>query len=145
MDNYFAVKWYEDQQKKRENSYQNGQISLLNRNLQNVLHQIQDKIDIDKYKLQEGHVNRKLVSCHVWNIGYANNFESKEIAVEQAIFISLILHLEEAIENRRYLQQEVDRYMRQLGNFDWALYGEFGRRKQMIQRIKTSDDIKRTI
>jgi hypothetical protein len=134
--NYFAVKWYEDQQQKKKDNYERGQVSLLNRNLQNILHQIEDKISKEYYEAQEKNINRKLVSSHLWNIGFLNNLENKEIALEQGVFLTLILHLEDSISNRAYLQQEVERYMRQLGDIDWGMYGEFNRRKHSILRIK---------
>lgn len=133
------MKWYQDQQEKKNNSYEKGQISLLNKHLQRIFYQVADQIDKSKYQLQENHINRKLSHCHVWNIKYLNNEESKEIAVEQAVFLTLILHLETSILNRRHLQEEVDRYMRQLGNFDWAMYGEYGRRTQIVKRIQDKE------
>lgn len=136
MHQHFAIQWYEDQKRRREERYENGQVSILNRRLQKVLNQIRPYIDEEVYERQIEQVNRHLYYAHIWRIENATDLERKEVAVEQAVFISLILHLEESIENRHYLQDEVDRIMRQLGNFDWGMYGEYGRRKQYIYHAK---------
>lgn len=88
-----AMNWYQNQEKKREDNYKNNQIGLINKNLQNILHQMEREIDKSRVEMQEKHINRQLQSCHIWNIGYINNFENKKIALEQGVFIQLLLQL----------------------------------------------------
>jgi len=133
--NQFLMDWHENEKRKKEDRYEKNQLSILNRNLQRILHQIERKIEKDLYKRQEQHVDRQLVSSHIWNLGYLNNLESKKVALEQGVFISLILHCEESLEERTYLKREVERFMSQLGHFDYSLVGEFNRRKQLISRM----------
>ena len=94
---HYAMNWYQDQQKKKENNYQKGQISSINRNIQDILHRLESEIDKDKVAVQEKHINRHLVSCLIWRMGYINNFESERVALEQGVFLQLILKLSESI------------------------------------------------
>lgn len=136
---HYAMNWYQDQQKKKENNYQKGQISSINRNLQDILHRLESEIDKDKVAVQEKHINRHLVSCLIWRMGYINNFESERVALEQGVFLQLILKLSES-GNLKHYESQVERYMRNLGNIDWSLFLEFSRRKQAIQRITDNSE-----
>lgn len=138
-----AMSWHKKQEKKREENYQNNQVTLINKNLQNILHQIEKEIDKSEVEMQEKHINRQLVSCHIWKIGYANNFENKKIALEQGVFVQLLLQLSD-LERSKHIEVKVDKLMLELGNTDWHLYLEYARRKQAIQRITSTEEEKIT-
>ena len=127
MDLY-GLKWYEEQEKKRKDRQEKSEVSLINRNLQNILRSVEKEIDKSQVKAQEGHINNLLISSNIWNMSYANNFENKKIALEQGIFIHLLLQMVNS-DKRKRLEVEVDRFMRQLGNIDWSLYLEYAERK----------------
>ncbi|WCK57024.1 hypothetical protein PP175_27940 (plasmid) [Aneurinibacillus sp. Ricciae_BoGa-3] len=124
--------WWQQQQQKKADAMRGNDIFLINQSLQRVLQQVQQHINREDYRKEAQKVQRYLVQCSVWKIGYRNNMENENVALEQALFIQLILSKEE-IPHKAHLQKEVDRFMRQLGNLDWGMYGEYNRRKQSIR------------
>lgn len=132
MDNYFAVNWYEKQKSRREESIRNQDTSDINRQLNNILQQIESKIEKERFQLQEQSVQRHLVQSSIWQLGYRNNFENPQVAIEQAVLIYLVVLATESIPD--YRLREVEGIMRRFGNIDWGQYGEFNRRIQRIGR-----------
>jgi hypothetical protein len=124
-----VVNWYLNEEKKRKEQQEKNEISLLNRRLQQLLMEMKPQIDVEKYREQTKKIERKLVQSSIWNLRYLNNFENKEVVLEQGLLITHILN-HETISNTRYLMDEVERVMRQLGNIDWVLYGEYNRRRK---------------
>ncbi|WCK57402.1 hypothetical protein PP175_25380 (plasmid) [Aneurinibacillus sp. Ricciae_BoGa-3] len=124
--------WYQEQEKQREDSMKANAISLINRDLQRVLHRVEQHINREDYEKEAQQVNRHLVQSSIWRLGYRNNMENENVALEQALFIQQVL-LKEELPNKHDLQQEVDTLMRRLGNVDWGLYGQYNRRKQMLK------------
>lgn len=133
MNHFYAHQWYENEQKKKEEFRKSQEISLINRNLQNILHRMERWFDRKDYEEEARAVNRLLVQSHIWDMTYANNFENEQVAFEQGLLIYTIL-IRESFEDKHCLLNEVDRFMRQLGNIDWGLYVEYGRRKQIISK-----------
>lgn len=123
------VNWYLNEEKKRKEQQEKNEILLLNRRLNQILGEIKHQIDVEKYKEQTKKIERKLVQSTIWDLCYLNNLENKEIVVEQGLLITYILS-HETLANSRHLQDEVERAMRQLGNIDWGLYGEYNRRRR---------------
>jgi hypothetical protein len=132
--NFEAISWYENHKKMKEDSINKSQISLINNHLQRILHQVQIHIDKNKYQIQVEFINHLLNQSLIWDLKYISNLESKSIALEQGVLISLILHHEETIPNRLHLQHENQRLMRQLGNISWSLFNDFKVREQRINR-----------
>jgi len=133
MNHFYAHQWYEKEQKRKEEFQKKQNISLINRNLQRILHQMEGSIHREDYEKEASVVNRMLIQSHIWNMTYANNFENGQVAVEQGLLIYTIL-MRESLENKTYYLNEVERYMRQLAHVDYNLYLEYGRRKQVISR-----------
>jgi len=123
------VNWYLNEEKKRKDQQEKNEIFLLNRRLNQILGEIKHQIDVEKYKEQTKKIERKLVQSTIWDLCYLNNLENKEIVVEQGLLITYILS-HETLANSRHLKDEVERAMRQLGNIDWGLYGEYNRRRK---------------
>lgn len=123
------VNWYLNEEKKRKDQQEKNEIFLLNRRLNQILGEIKHQIDVEKYKEQTKKIERKLVQSTIWDLCYLNNLENKEIVVEQGLLITYILS-HETLANSRHLKDEVERAMRQLGNIDWGLYGEYNRRRR---------------
>lgn len=141
--NHNAISWHQNQGKKRKDNYENNQIALINKNLQNILYQIEREVDKSKVELQEKHINRQLVSCHIWRIGYVDNFQNKKIALEQGVFIQLLLQLFD-LERSKHIEVSVDQLMLGLGNIEWQLYIEYARRKQAIRRLSNNIELEIT-
>lgn len=123
------VNWYLNEEKKRKDQQEKNEISLLNRRLNQLLGEIKHQIDVEKYREKTQKIEQKLVQSTIWDLHYLNNLENKEIALEQGLLITYILS-HETLSNTRYLMDEVERAMRQLGNVDWGLYGEYNRRRK---------------
>jgi len=126
------VNWYLNEEKKRKEQQEKNEIFLLNRRLNQVLGGIKHQIDVEKYQERTKKIEQKLVQSTIWDLGYLNNLENKEIVVEQGLLITYILS-HETLANSRHLQDEVERAMRQLGNIDWGLYGEYNRRRKQYE------------
>lgn len=123
------VNWYHNEEKKRKDQQEKNEIFLLNRRLNEILGEIKHQIDVEKYKEQTEKIEQKLVQSTIWELCYLNNLENKEIVVEQGLLIMLIA-TNETLSNARSIKDEVERAMRQLGNIDWELYGEYNRRRR---------------
>jgi len=113
MDNYFAHQWYQKEQKKKEDAHRANTISLINRNLNNLLSRLSNKIDKDVYDDIVSSLEQVLVSSGIWHLQYRNNFENPKVAIAQASLISLITKHEKKKE-WMYFEHEAERFMHQL-------------------------------
>jgi hypothetical protein len=145
---HFGMSWYENEQKKSKDRQEAQEVSNINRQLQRLLHQMDGKIDQKAYEREANAVNRYLAQSSVWQIGYINNMENPKVALEQALFIVYIA-LSENFDDSDHIQHEVERYVRQLGNVDWGMVGEYNQRighirakAQQNQANKESGDVK---
>lgn len=125
---YLHYEWWMEQQEKKEMMRKANEIASINWQLQKILRELEPQIDPQKYEREARIVERHLSSCSVWNITYRNNLEDERVALWQGLFISHILE-NENVKDGQYLQRKVDELMRRLGNIDWGLYMEYGRRK----------------
>lgn len=133
MSNFHSVHWFMQQQEKKKEAQEGRDVHLINRQLQQVLHEIESYVDKSTYQREANLVNRHLVQSSVWRITYVNNMENKQVALEQALFILTILSKEE-LERKTIWEREVDNQMRRLGDVDWGLYLTYGSRKRQIHR-----------
>lgn len=125
---YLHYEWWMEQQEKKEMMRKANEIASINWQLQKILRELEPQIDRKKYEHEARIVERHLSACSVWNITYRNNLENERVALWQGLFISHILENED-VKDGQHLQRKVDALMRQLGNIDWGLYMEYGRRK----------------
>lgn len=139
MDNFHAINWYEKQKAKQKESHRKHDITLINRQLNNILQHIEHEIEKDRFQVQERAMNRHLVQSSIWRMGYANNFENTDVAIEQAVFIYLLVSATESIPD--YRLKEVEGIMRRFGNTDWGKYGEFNRRIAVIRTQNKEIDL----
>lgn len=123
------LEWYMKNEKRKEIARDKNEIGLINRQLQQALMKLGSVIDKEKYQDETMEINRHLVQSSIWELNYRNNYESERVALLQGLFISYILNKEGLEKDQAGLQHDVDRYLRQLGNVDWSLYIEYGRKK----------------
>lgn len=126
--------WYQNEQQKRQDRRNANDVSLINRNLQQLLYRIEDKIDKEKYKEAVYRASHHLERCSIWRITYLNNMENAQVALAQGLFIAYILENEDELEDRRFFENEVDIQMRRLGNVDWSLFLQYGESKGRLIR-----------
>lgn len=120
--------WWMQQEEKKKDRIKANDVSLLNRELQLMLHRIENEINKEKYERETRQAERHLVQTSIWNIGYMNNLENPDVVLTQGLFIAYILK-NELMEAKGYYERELDGIMRRFGNVDWAMYLEYGRLK----------------
>lgn len=121
--------WYMNEQEKRKERMKAQDVSILNRQLQELLHEVQHKID--DWKLYEQIANTleqdyRVSSSSLWNLTWANNYESEQVALAQGLLLAHILKRESHEEVTRW-KHRLDGLMRRLGNVDWGIYLQYGR------------------
>lgn len=130
----YSIKWYDEQQKKREFVKRRNQIVLINTNLQRIMNRIGSQVEKERYQVEAKQVNRYLSHCDVWNIRYQNNLQDERVAIEQAVFLLSMLHREENSSVHLKMLYEVDLLMRNLAVLDVNLHNEYMRRKRAFVR-----------
>ncbi|PLS19299.1 hypothetical protein CVD28_02480 [Bacillus sp. M6-12] len=121
------LNWYHQQQEKKKDQMKKNDISLINQELKRLLQRLQSFINREDYEKEARKANRYVVQSSIWNVGYRNNMESEQVAVQQALLIQAILKREEEAPHSRAIQEETERLMRRLGNVDWSVYTDYRR------------------
>lgn len=67
------------------------QIATLNENLKELHDRIAPQIDPIKYEAISSYVNQYISHTHIWNLKFANNLESPEVALMQVFHLKVIL------------------------------------------------------
>lgn len=124
----YHLDWFMKEEEKRKNRMTSNDVSMINRDLQRIMHQLVDDIDQEKYQKEANQAGRILVQSTIWNIGYMNNMENADVALAQGLFMAFILK-QENTEKKDYYDREIDIQMRRLGNVDWGMFLEYGRLK----------------
>lgn len=122
--------YFEKQQEKERKMQRANQIALINQNLKQILQKLQGFIEREKYEKEVRILSRPVASASIWDITYRNNMENPDVAISQGVLIYTILQKEgEKIPNGKYLIQELERFMRQLGNIEWSYYMKYNQLK----------------
>lgn len=72
------------------------QIATLNEGLKELHDKIAPHIDATKYEAISSYVNQYISYTHIWNLKFANNLESPEVALMQIFHLKVILAAEPA-------------------------------------------------
>lgn len=67
------------------------QIATLNESLKELHDKIAPHIDETKYEAISSYVNQYISYTHIWNLKFANNLESPEVALMQILHLKVIL------------------------------------------------------
>lgn len=124
--------WHHNQQVKKQKHMKSNDIFLINQDLKRLLQRIQSFINRQDYECEARKANRHIIQSSIWNVGYRNNMESEQVAVQQAILIQTILKREEELPHSRAIEDKTEQLMRRLGNVDWSVYTEYRRHIQHI-------------
>lgn len=72
------------------------QIATLNGSLKELHDKIAPHIDATKYEAISSYANQYISHTHIWNLKFANNLESPEVALMQIFHLKFILTVEPA-------------------------------------------------
>lgn len=134
----FHVDWYMNEEKKREERQQEGQIERLNQQFTRLIGKLSHQLDRQKYEKEEGVYNRQLVSCSIWQLGYRNNFINPKVLTLQAGWLVHILEEEKGlgtIKYEDYIKREVLNLIHQIRNVDMSAYQELHRKYPKLRSI----------
>lgn len=112
------------EQKKKKDNQKSNDVAMVNRKLKEIIRNISNNVERLKYEKEANQAGSRLMQCSIWEVNYQNNMENINVALSQGLFISFLLKREE-VEQKIYLQNEVDILMRQIGNVDWGIYMEY--------------------
>ena len=127
MNLYDGYQWFLEQERKRKEQMKKNQLSIINHQLQKLLSEVCHWIaDWKKYDDVENQLVHRfgIVQSSLWDLRWANNYESEKVAVAQGLLISHILEHEQ-FEQRNYLSDRLEYFMRQFGNIDWPAYLDY--------------------
>ena len=134
----YHLDWHMNEEKKRKERQQEGEIERLNQQLSNLIKKLSFKLDRQKYTKEEGVYNRQLVSCTIWQLGYRNNFINPKVLTLQAGWLFHILEEEKGlgiIENEDYLRREVSHLIHQIRIVDMSAYQELHQKHPKLRTI----------
>lgn len=131
MNFFDPFTWYEEEEKKRQETMKLNEISIINRELQSLLHKVIHHIDISKYEEFEQQLvyQYRVVNSNLQHLSWVNNFESDEVALAQALFILHITN-NETIEEIDYILYRLEQLMNQLSQIDYNLYIKYQEAKR---------------
>ena len=72
------------------------QIATLNESLKELHDRLAPHIDVTAYEAISSYVNQYISYTHIWNVKFANNLESPEVALMQLFHLQFILTREPA-------------------------------------------------
>lgn len=129
------MEWYQEQEKHRMERIKKQEISLINQQLQNLLHQVQNSIK--DWKVYESVVHDleyqyRLVQSGLWYLQYATNYENIRVALAQGLLITHILKQENDLKNKSDFKRQLERLMSQMGHVNWDTYLEYQSLKNHI-------------
>lgn len=133
MYNIDPYAWYERDRKKKKERERANDISLINRQLQQLLNEVKHKINWKKYEKVANilEYRHRVKQSSLWNLSWANNFEDKEVALAQGVLIYHIIKNEELTDSALYLHR-VDKLMKRLGSVDSGVYLKYCQLKDSI-------------
>lgn len=134
----YHVQWWKKEEEKREQSRNESEIETLNRQFSNLIRKLEHKLDKSKYRDEENRVNRQLVSCSIWKLGYRNNFINPHVLALQAEWLLLILKKEEGegtIENEQHFKRELSNLIHRIRHVEMSVYSNFIRNHPDANRI----------
>ncbi|RKO61886.1 hypothetical protein, partial [Caldibacillus debilis] len=125
--------WWMDEEKKRKEQQRKNDLVLINRQLQRLVKNVEQNIERTHYEEVTRQLENRyqVVQSSLWNLSWANNFESERVAVAQGLLIAHILKHED-FEGKGHVENKTKALMRRLSNVDWGAYQEFIRRKHFL-------------
>jgi hypothetical protein len=123
--------WFAKQQADKKQAMEESQISNINHQLRQLIMGLPGTIAKEKYDSITNEARKFLVQSTLWNLSYRNNFENPQVAVAQAILIVKVAK-DENLDNKRYLIDQADRFMGQLGHIDWNMRIKYNQMKSTL-------------
>ena len=122
----YHLDWFEKEQKRQEEHRLKTEVSLLNQNLQRLLHRVLAKCGKrEEYRELERQliIDFRVVQSSLTELRYVNNMESLDVAVAQGIYIHILLwNTDTELPSE---ENELDYLMRRLANIDFQHYQRY--------------------
>lgn len=127
--------WFLKEEEKKKERIKRNKIHKINHQLQILVKRLSSKIEPKEYEdfVSKLESHYQISGCTLWNLSWANNYESGKVAIAQALLITHIVKQEDHnLGDIQHFQHEADILMRHLGHLDWACYLEYNQKKSLI-------------